>query len=245
MRSSPLLVTVFVCAACAGQKPAAATPPQVVTPPTTRVERAKPETVTVTVRDPELDRRVARLELQALEREAQIAELETRLGDTRDEVVRTMAKLQSLSSRAEAASGIAEAEVAVGTLRSRVGAQHPDVVEATRLVQQGSSEFSKSNFGGAFYLASQAKARATAARGRLGVAAAAPRPGEVLFAVPIRIKTVSRGNVREGPGTNTAVAFAVESGAQLSAFSMTDDWIRVTDDGGRSGWIFRTLVIKP
>ena len=239
----PFLVLGFASfAACA--RPAADPPPPAAASPV-RAERTKPETVTVTVRDPDLDRRVARLELRGLERDAQIDELQQRLDDARDEVVRTMAKLQSLSSRAEAASGIAEAEVALGTLRARVGAQDPDVVEVAHLVQLGSAEFNKSNFGGAFYLASQAKSRATAARGRLGGAAAAPRPGEVTFAVPVRIKTVSRGNVREGPGTNTAVAFGVESGAQLTAFSMTDDWVRVTDDAGRSGWIFRTLLVKP
>jgi uncharacterized coiled-coil protein SlyX len=243
MQKALLVLASAMSAACAGQKPAG--PPTTQAGPPPQVERAKPETVTVTVRDPELDRRVARLELHVIERDAQIAELETRLDDTRDEVVRTMAKLSTLSSRAEAASGIAEAEVALGTLRTRVGAQHPDAVEVSRLVQQGSSEFNKNNFGGAFYLASQAKARATAVRGRLAGATAAPRPGEVTFAVPIRIKTVSRGNVREGPGTNATVAFAIESGAMLTAFSMTDDWIRVTDDGGRSGWLFRTLVIKP
>lgn len=244
MRRAVIVLTAISVVACAGKKMVAPPPPAPEAAPP-KVERAAPETVTVTVRDAELDRRVARLELNALGRDAQLAELETRLGDARDEVVRTMAKLQTLSSRAEAASGIAEAEVALQTLRGRVGAQHPDVVEVSRLVQQGSSEFGKNNFGGAFYLASQAKARASAARGRFGTAAAAPRPGEVAFAVPIRIKTVSRGNVREGPGTNTAVAFAIDNGAQLSAFSMTEDWIRVTDDAGRSGWIFRTLVIKP
>lgn len=241
MRTGSLLVVAAI-SACAGQKPVA-TPPAAAPAPV-RVERAAPETVTVTVRDADLDRRVARLELLTVERDAQIAELETRLDDARDEVVRTMARLQSLSSRAEAASGIAEAEVAIGTLKGRLGAQHPDVIEASRLVQEGSAEFNKSNFGGAFYLASQAKARA-AARGKLGAATSAPRPGEVTFAVPIRIKAVSRGNVREGPGTNTAIAFAVDNGAPLTAFSMTDDWVRVTDDGGKSGWIFRTLLVKP
>jgi len=241
MRTGTLLVTALVVSGCHAQKPAGAPPAKPTPAP---LQRSAPETVTVTVRDPDVDRRVARLELHALERDAQIAELETRLDDARDEVVRTMAKLQSLSSRAEAASGIAEAEVALGTLKTRLGAQHPDVTEVSRLVQAGSAEFNKSNFGGAFYLASQAKARA-AARGKLGVAASAPKPGEVTFAVPIRVKTVSRGNVREGPGTNTAIAFAVDNAEQLTAFSMTDDWIRVTDDTGKSGWIFRTLVIKP
>ena len=51
--------------------------------------------------------------------------------------------------------------------------------------------------------------------------------------------------MREGPGTNFPVVFAVEAGAALSAFSATDEWVRVSDDAGRSGWIFRPLVGRP
>ena len=200
--------------------------------------------MTVTLRDVELERRAARAELRAIEKETQVAELQTRLDDTRDEVVKTMARLQTLSSRAEAASGIAEAEVALGTLRMRLGAQHPDALLVAKLVQQSSAAFSKSNFGGAFYLASLAKTEAAAAR-RLGDGRAAPRPGETAFVIPIRLKVASRGNVRDGAGTNFGVAFAVESGAVLTAFAFVEDWIRVMDDGGRTGWIYRTLVGRP
>jgi len=59
------------------------------------------------------------------------------------------------------------------------------------------------------------------------------------------LKVSGRGNVREGPGTNFPVAFAVETGATLTGFSFTDDWVRVNDDGGRSGWIFRSLITRP
>src|SRR4051812_12870750 len=59
---------------------------------------------TVTVRDPDNDRRVTRLELRLMERDAQIVDLQTHLDDARQEVVRAMAKLQTIASRAEAAS---------------------------------------------------------------------------------------------------------------------------------------------
>ncbi len=245
MRTGPLILNLLIIAACTSSKPAAPPAPAPAAAPPTPVQPVVPETVTVTVRDPDLDRRVARLDLRVLEKEAQVAELQTRLDDTRDEVVRTMSKLQTLSSRAEAASGIAEAEVALQTLRGRVGAQHPDAVEVARLVQQSSAEFAKSNFGGAFYLASQAKAQATAARARIGDSRGAARPGETAFAVPIRLKVSGRGNVREGPGTTFAVVYSVEGGATLTAFSYTEDWIRVTDDSGRVGWIYRALIGRP
>ena len=53
-----------------------------------------------------------------------------------------------------------------------------------------------------------------------------------------------RGNVREGPGTNFDVAFAVDAGNALTGYSYLDDWVRVSDDSGRSGWIFRSLVTR-
>jgi uncharacterized coiled-coil protein SlyX len=73
---------------------------------------------TVRIHDVELEQRAQRLELALLERDAQIEELQTRLDETRQEVVRAMAKLQTLATKAEAASGLAEAEVAVQSLKT-------------------------------------------------------------------------------------------------------------------------------
>ena len=243
---SVLLLAMVVATACSSTKaepaPAPGTPRSTATTPQTRQVRE-----TVTVRDPELERRLARLELRVLERETQIEELQTRLDDARDEVVRTMAKLETLASRAEAASAIAEADVALQSLRATEGSrQLPDLAQATRFQQQSTAEFNKRNYGGALYLSNQAKAAAVAGRARLTAGSrGTPRLGETTFAVAIRLKVTSRGNVREGPGTNYPVAFAVEPGTALTGFSATDDWVRVSDDAGRSGWIFRPLVGRP
>jgi hypothetical protein len=243
-RASLLMVAVLL-AACSSAKPEPApvpAPAPAATAPQTRVVRE-----TVTVRDADLERRLARMELHLLERETQVEELQTRLDDARDEVVRTMAKLQTLASRAEAASAMAEADVALQTLRSSEGSrQLQEMSQATRFMQQSTAEFTKTNYGGALYLANQAKTAATAGRARLaGGNRGSARAGETPFALPIRLRVASRGNVREGPGTNFPVAFAVESGGALTGFSYTDDWVRVSDDAGRSGWIFRTLIARP
>lgn len=242
LRLAPLLLAAVLGPACSSAKPAAALPEPVPARPATRVVRE-----TVTVRDPELERRVARLELRVLEKETQVDELQTRLDDTRDEVVRTMAKLQTLASRAEAASAVAEADVAVQSLRSTTNAQRlPATSQITKLLQQSNTEFNNKNYGGALYLANQAKALATAGKARAASGnGGGLRPGETPFALPIRLKVASRGNVREGPGTSFSVVFAVEPGAALTGFSYTDEWVRVGDDGGRSGWIFRSLVARP
>lgn len=237
MRRASILLAAVLVLACA-PKPA----PVRGAPGPSRAVRE-----TVTVRDPDLERRLSRLELRVIEKETQVEELQTRLDDARDEVVRTMAKLQTLASRAEAASAIAEADVALQSLRSSEGArQLQEVPQAAKFVQQATSEFNKANYGGALYLANQAKTSAVAGRARLaGGNQGATRQGETPFALPIRLKVASRGNVREGPGTNFPVAFAVESGQALTAFSHTDEWVRVSDDSGRGGWIFRSLVGRP
>jgi uncharacterized coiled-coil protein SlyX len=248
VRSAPLfLALVLLSSACSQAKPRiepAPVAPLPVRAPTADVVRAARETVTV--KDPEQDRRVARLELRLLEKEAQVDELQSRLDDTRGEVVRTMAKLQTVASRAEAASGMAEAEVALQSLKSSAGQLQPsETAQVTTLVQQSSAEFTKANYGGALYLANQAKTLASAYRGRTaGGTPGASRPGETSFALPIRLKAASRGNVRQGPGTNFAVAFAAEAGSALTGYSYLDEWIRVADESGRSGWIFRTLVVR-
>ena len=230
----PLLLAIPAVVACSQSKPKSAPKPAV----TLRVVRE-----TVTVRDPELDRRVARLELQLLAREAQIEDLQSRLEDTRAEVVRAMAKLQSVASRAQAASGMAEAEVAAQSLKASAGQHSPEAAQVTRLVQQSAAEFNKQNYGGALYLANQAKLIASSHRGRAN-GNREVRPGETAFVVPIRLRTTGRGNIREGPGTSFPISFAAEAGTELTAFSYTEEWIRISDEAGRSGWIFRTLVAR-
>lgn len=228
-----VLFAALTSAACSASKPNASQTPR-------RVVRE-----TVTVKDPEIERRVADLELRLLEKEAQVEELQSRLEDTRGEVVRTMAKLQTVASRAEAASGMAEAEIALQSLKASVGHQSPEVTQATTLVRQSSAEFNKQNYGGALYLAGQAKALAGSSRGRIaGGHTGASRAGETLFAAPLRLKSTGRGNVREGPGTKYDVTFSLETGSPLTGHSYVDEWIRVSDESGRAGWIFRALVTR-
>lgn len=194
----------------------------------------------------DLEKRIARLELSLMEKEAQVEELQARLEETRQEVVRAMAKLQTLASRAEAASAIAEAEVALQPLKSAPGqGSAPEANQADKLLKESSSEFDKENYGGALYLANQAKTMAGAARGRVSAGErGAQRAGETAFALPIRLKAAGRGNVRAGPGTGARIEFAVERGAPLVGYSYVDEWIRIGDEEGRSGWIFRSLVAR-
>lgn len=226
------IVTILSLCACAAAPPPPA--PQAPLP-------SPPPAVEPRIQNPELERRAAQLELQLMERDALIDSLNARLDNALQEVVGAMGKLQSLATRAEAASAMAEADVALQSIAGS-GRDSPESRQASRLMQQSTAEFKRKNFGGALYLANQAK---TAARTHsLGGALGNMRPGEIPFAVPVKLRVSGRANVRNGPGTNFAVSFTTQSGSALSGLSHFEDWIRVTNEAGNEGWISRSLVVR-
>jgi len=239
--SSLLLLGAVLTVACKPHRPGN-TPP--VRPPrdSTRVTQRQP----VVVRDTALEQRAARLELRVLEQEAQVDELQSRLDDARREVVRAMAKLQSLATRAEAASGMAEAEIALQALRGTNGNNapaSPEYAQGSRLLQLATTEFDQQNYAGALYLATEAKNAAAAGQGRAaGDDRQTTRKGEVPFALPLRLQTTGRANVRDGPGSGFKVLFTLEVGVPVVAYSYVDQWVRIKDDSDRSGWIHQTLI---
>ncbi len=190
---------------------------------------------------------LADLRMKLLERDAVVAELREQLGGERQEVVRNMAKLQSQASRAEAASELAEAQIAIGTLSEVGGAGASDLsAEATQLLDDARSAFNTGNFGGALYLATRARTMASAASTRLRTRSRSDAvAGETPFMVPVRLTTTVRSNVRGGPGTGHAVVFVADPGARLQGLAYTSDWILVRNDSGQEGWIFHELVADP
>ena len=226
------IVTILSLSACAAAPPPPA--PQAPLP-------SPPSAVEPRIQNPELERRAAQLELQLMERDALIDSLNARLDNALQEVVGAMGKLQSLATRAEAASAMAEADVALQSIAVS-GRDSPESRQASRLMQQSTAEFKRKNFGGALYLANQAK---TAARTHsLGGALGNMRPGEIPFAVPVKLRVSGRANVRNGPGTNFAVSFTTQSSSALSGLSHFEDWIRVTNEAGNEGWVSRSLVVR-
>ena len=231
----PLLVLVLAVAA--GAAGACRLPRVWPKPPPP--EPAATATEIVPIRDPEMARRLTDLELRLLEKETQIAELQARLDEARREVVRAMAKLQTLATRAEAASAMAEAEIALQAVRLATG---PEVTQARQLLQMSAGEFDRQNYGGALYLATQAKTLAAFGRWAMGDGGPSLRPGETPFALPIPLRCTTQSNVREGPGTNFRVVFTVEQGTPVVGHSHVGEWVRIRDDSGRAGWVHLSLV---
>lgn len=240
MRRALVFLAVALAACSAHRAPPAAAPAPVAAP---APAPARVVTETVTVRDPDLERELIRLRMALLERSAQLAETDRRLDQATTEAVRAMARSRSLATRAEAASAIAEAEVTLQQLRGGTGSQPPaEARRAEQALHAASAAFDAENYGGAVYLATEAKRVATAGRGRLAESGATAGAGERTFAVPVPLTTTSRANLRAAPGGSAAVIATVPAGTPLTAYAWSQDWIRVTLGDGRPAWVYQGLV---
>ena len=236
---APIAIMASACARPATTPPPA---PILVTDTVLVVDTVRIETEAAA--NAGLEEQVARLQIQLLERDVQLDGLSEQLDATRQEVVRNLAKLQSQASRAEAASGMAEAEIALQELRRTPGGEGlAEFSEAESRIAESTIEFGDENYGGALYLATQARSHARNGQSRLRAGGAESlRAGEELFALPVPLQTVGRSNVRGGPGLNFAVQFTLDVGAAVVGHSYTSQWVRIVDIEGREGWIFHTLV---
>ena len=202
-----------------------------------------------------LEEEIAQLKIQAWEYEAMINDLrirsvnqQKRLDAAIIDVVRAKAKLRSLESKADAASTIAEAEIAVKTLKTRAASPDEIAVEeiatAEQLLEMSTKEFKSENFGGALYLANQTKGQVQAAQMRLsGEESRNTLEGETVFAQPLPLRVLKNSsNLRQGPGLDQKIAARLDKDELLIGYSFKDNWIRVETQAGVTGWIFQSLV---
>jgi hypothetical protein len=200
----------------------------------------------------ELENRVGRLNLRVVEQDAQIKELEAhqaslkkQLDEAIQEVVRTKARLGSLESKAEAASNMAETEIALKAVKVQGLEQEsdPELRQAEQLLKMSSQEFQKENYGGVLYLTSRAKSHIRKTQMRLAKQNKTELvPGEVLFALPLSLRVVKSSNIRQGPGIDFKVIATVKPNTPVTGYSYKGEWVRVKGENGLSGWIFQNLV---
>ncbi len=194
----------------------------------------------------EFETRLAKLQALLDEKDAQLQNLSKKLDEAIQETVRSKARLRSQENKADAASSLAEAEVALKTLHgaSAEAEKRPELVQANTLMAMGADELKKENYSGSLYLSSQVKAlvkdvqEKTQGREQLSLT-----DGETLFALPLSLKSLAGGKVREQPAADATVAWSVERGAPLTAYSSKGLWVHVKGEGERWGWVFYNLIV--
>lgn len=188
----------------------------------------------------------AALRVQLLEKNAELVRLNEERNEAVQEVVRTKSKLRGIESRAEAASTMAEVEIALKQVKTAAEKAKQDpglgIRKAEELLAMGAKEFEKNNYGGAIYLATRAKTLIGKRRDQIGTQDTSLQPDEVAFAFPIALKSLKRSNVRDGPGRAFKVLLTLPTETPLLGLSYKDDWVRVRLDDGRDGWMHYSLV---
>lgn len=212
-----------------------------------RSEREKIEKAyqKLTSTNQDLEGKLARLQLLLLEKETLNKELNKMLEEAILEVVRAKAKLRSMESKAEAASTLAEGEIALKALRTKVAGLEKDMdsIQAEELLKASGLELKKENYSGALYLATQAKVIINQGQERSKGREKTPMiAGEVSFAIPLPLRVIGPGKVREGPGPDFKILFALKEGTELVGYAYKGPWVRVRAEDGRGGWIYYNLI---
>ena len=219
-----------------------------------KIRRLEKDRVASRAEIEDLERRIADLEIQLLQKEALTTELQRRavsrqqrLDSAITEVVRTKSKLRTIESKAEAASTIAEAEIAVKSMQRRIDEGDRDQFEvlekAKRLLEKSAAEFKARNFGGALYLAVQSKNQVTSAEGQFqGRDEGARMVGETIFDHPLRLKVVKNTNLRAGPGLRFKITSTLKTGTAIVGHGFKENWIRIDTEDDQTGWVHQSLV---
>jgi hypothetical protein len=225
---------------------ACATPP----PPPPLPEPVAPSPAPALVAIPEpvcpvcVDRsdELARLRQELAARDAELRELRASereqvkaVQESTREVTRARARMRRLATQADAASYIAEVEVALGAAQSPA-AQSPMLALAQSFLDAAQAPFAQGDYGTAMERAAQAEQLVAAAeRTALG-----PRPrvaGEVLLQVRIPLKATSESRLRREPAQGAPVVSTLPRDAAVVAHAYKDAWMRVETEDGKFGWL--------
>jgi len=194
------------------------------------------------------NREVARLRQDLALREAELRDLRSNqrdqvkvLQESTREVTRAKVKLRRLATQADAASYIAEVEVAQESLRASLGVKStiPLMVLAQGILASTAVPFTQGDYGAAMDRAAQAEQLfALVAQYRVRRPGSPDRvPGEVPLQVAIPLKVKVEGKLRRQPFDKASIVAPLKKDGLLIAHAYKSPWMRVETEDGRSGWV--------
>jgi len=220
-----------------------ATPP-VVAPPT-----PSPPPFEATARPqacPSCDdqaREVARLRQDVAARESELRDLRSNqrdqvkvLQESTREVTRAKVKLRRLATQADAASYIAEVEVAMASLGATPAV--PMLSLAQGILDSTAAPFAQGDYGLAMDRAAQAEqliAIVAYYRKRPDTHPAAPGEFPLLVAIPLKVTVDSK--LHRQPRATAPVVATLKKDSLLVAHAHKGNWVQVETEDGRWGWV--------
>jgi len=170
------------------------------------------------------------------------------LQESTREVTRAKVKLRRLATQADAASYIAEVEVAFESLRSSFGATAtvPMLLLAQDILESAAAPFTQGQYGVAMDRAAQAEQLISAvAESQVRPGSRSRVPGEVPLPVAITLKVTVDSNLRRQPLAKAPVVGILKENSNVVAHAYKDNWMYVETEDGRSGWVNQAQVGVP
>lgn len=200
----------------------------------------------------EPQREIARLQQLLADKEAEISNLRAQqqeqgklLKETTSQAARAEVKLRRFATEADAASLLAQVEVAMAKLRSTPGAERDAAQqgEAQRILDGASAAFAKGDYDASVDLATQARQFIDMlADHRNGSGADKRATSEVPFKAAIALRMKVDGNLRRQPRANAAVLGVLQKAAPVTARAYQGEWLQVQTEDGNLGWVLNSLV---
>ena len=187
-------------------------------------------------------------------REAELRELRARERDQSkalqasvQQATRAKAKLRRLATQADAASSIAEVEVALDRLRAAPGsdARAASIAVPQRIIESAATPFTQGDYDTAMDRAAQAEQLVAMLQQPHASAKTATRGPEVPFDLGVALRVIEDSNLRRQPRRTAPVHAVLPRGTMVIARGYRGSWLRVDAGNGETGWVHRSLVDAP
>ncbi len=198
----------------------------------------------------QLQMQITRLEQRLAEKEREINRLRAQqqgrakeLQQSASEAAQAEVKLRRFATEADVVSRLAEVEVALETLQSRLGKDRQAPLQSTAqgLLDAASSAFDRGELSEAAELAAQARQLIDMLSENLAAANLQSAP-EVPFKITIPLRTKTDTRLRRQPDPNAAVLDVLQRTTPVIVRAYRGPWLQVQTEAGDSGWVLGELL---
>lgn len=193
---------------------------------------------------------IARLRQELAARESELRELRATqreqaktVQETTREVTRAKVRARRLATQADAASYIAEVEVAQKSARGSAASGSPLLPLAQAFVEGASIAFAQGDYAGAMERAAQAEQLVAAALDAASSSARMRVAGEVRIVPGIPLRAGAAARLLREPQPNAPVVASLDKDTALVAHGYKAAWMRVETGDGRVGWLPQREVV--
>ena len=189
-------------------------------------------------------RTCARLQLELVERQAEI----DKAGAVREKIERKVesprARILTAGSRAEAVTCLAEVEIEANATdkSSLTDTGRKNIAQVGDLLDQGRAALDQDRYDRACALAYQALALIDELRFQSAPVHRAKASAFTDFLAPVQLQTVKKSNIRSRPSIYSRILETLAAGSAITGHGFRGGWVKVTTASGKTGWIHYPLL---